>query len=264
MSRVVLAGCRTEPLGSYLQGLGAWRAVVRLSGPDTRAHWEGGRMVLTGPREAAGVVRLLLDSFTPLPVVSPWNAGSGFADNGRNVAAERALAAVRACTDPRLARLRTAVAVGDGVVAEGRRRGWGGGKDDLWKESHKPDVIALCRNVLPDDALPWVDAAVVLGQDDDPTYSRLLGTGGNFGRQDLSATYVQRALTVLVDRKQATRSADWLRAALFGDETVPYLRRRSASSTPAGPAACSPRRGRSRTTRASPTRGRSCSPWRAR
>lgn len=224
MSRVVLAGCRTEPLGSYLQGLGAWRAVVRLSGPHTRAHWEGGRMVLTGPRDAAGVVRLLLDSFTPLPVVSPWNAGSGFAGNGRNVAAERALAAVRACTDPRLARLRATVTAGDGVVAEGRRRGWGGGKDDLWKDAHKPDVIALCRNVLPDDALAWVDAAVVLGQDEDPTYSRLLGTGGNFGRQDLSTTYVQRALTVLVDRKQATRSADWLRAALFGDETVPYLR----------------------------------------
>jgi CRISPR-associated protein Csx17 len=56
------------------------------------------------------------------------------------------------------------------------------------------------------------------------TYSRLLGTGGNFGRLDLQSTYLQRALTVLADPKAGRSSAGWLRAALYGEETAPYLR----------------------------------------
>lgn len=87
-------------------------------------------------------------------------------------------------------------------------------------QSRKADVLRLCRNVFPDHALAWLDATVALGGDGDPTFSRLLGTGGNFGRQDLSSTYLQRALAVLSDR----RSRAWLAATLSGDESVPYLR----------------------------------------
>jgi CRISPR-associated protein Csx17 len=166
----------------------------------------------------------LRNAFAPIPVVSPWNAGSGLAGNGKNAEAERALAQVRASEDPRLSRLRASVLAADALVAEGRRRGWGGAKGELWDKARKSDVVQLCRNRLPDDALPWIDTAIVLGQDEEPTYSRLLGTGGNFGRQDLSATYVQRVLTVLADPKQAARSSSWLRAALTADESVPYLR----------------------------------------
>ncbi len=99
-------------------------------------------------------------------------------------------------------------------------RGWGGKGDDLWDKARKRDVLGMCRNEFPDHALPWLDAAVALGQDDDPAYSRLLGTGGNFGRQDLSATYLARLQSVLTDR----RSRGWLHALLSGEESTPYLR----------------------------------------
>lgn len=221
MTELTLPGCRTTPLGGYLAALGVLRAITRLLDSKVLGRWERQRFVL-----ASRFVTLdeladeLLERFEPEAIVSPWNAGSGFAGNGKNVTAERDLQSVRQSTDPRLSRLREAVAAGDKVVTLGRERGWGGKGDDLWDKARKREVLGLCRNEFPDHALPWLDAVVALGQDDDPAFSRLLGTGGNFGRQDLSATYLARLQSVLTDR----RSRGWLHALLSGQESTPYLR----------------------------------------
>ncbi len=221
MTELTLPGCRTTPLGGYLTALGVLRAVTRLLDGEVSGCWERQRFVLTSRFETLDeLVDELLERFEPEAVVSPWNAGSGFAGNGKNVTAERALQTVRQSDDPRLARLREAVAASDRVVASGREQGWGGKGDELWDKTHKRDVLGLCRNEFPDHALPWLDAAVALGQDDDPAYSRLLGTGGNFGRQDLSATYLARLQSVLTDH----RSRGWLHSVLSGVESTPYLR----------------------------------------
>lgn len=225
---IALDGCRTEPLGSYLQALGVWRALVRLTDPDARAHWQGGRLVLTTALDPDDLVAVFRDRFEPLPIVSPWNSGSGFAGNGKSAEAEKALAVVRSSTDPRLQALREGIAAADAAVSLGRDAGWGGEGDDLWDKARKADVIQLCRNRLPDAALPWLDAAAVLGLDErgdqNITFSRLLGTGGNFGRQDLQATYVQRVLALFANSKTSRMSEGWLRGVLFGDESAPYLR----------------------------------------
>lgn len=221
MTELVLAGCRTAPLGSYLTGLGLLRAVSRLLDPDALGCWRGGRFVLhCGFGSVEALAQALLDQFTPQPIVSPWNAGSGFAGNGKNSTAESLLQRVRDSAEPRWSELRTAVAAGDEVVRIGRAESWGGRGGELWDTTRKADVLRLCRNRFPDAALPWVDAAVAVGAEAEPTYSRLLGTGGNFGRQDLSVTYLSRAFTAFEDR----RSSRWLMAALTGDEAVPYQR----------------------------------------
>ncbi len=221
MTELTLPGCRTTPLGSYLAALGLLRAVTRLLDSEVSGRWERRRFVLDSRFATLDeLVDELLARFEPEAIVSPWNAGSGFAGNGKNVTAERALQAVRQSDDPRLACLREAVTAGDRVVANGRDRGWGGNGDDLWDKAHKRDVLGLCRNEFPDHALPWLDAAVALGQDADPAYSRLLGTGGNFGRQDLSATYLARLQSVLSDH----RSRGWLHSVFSGAESTPYLR----------------------------------------
>lgn len=219
---LTLHGCGSTPLGGYLTALGVLRAVTRLLDPRATGHWYGQRFVLGTDRFATvgELAAALGQRFEPAAVVSPWNAGSGFAGNGKNTTAEAALDRVRRSGDRRLATLRAAVLAGDAVVAEGRRRGWGGKGDELWDKARKKDVLALCRAQFPDPALPWLDAVAALGQDDDPAFSRVLGTGGNFGRQDLSATYLARVAQVFDDR----RSPRWLLAALTGDESVPYLR----------------------------------------
>lgn len=88
MTEIVLAGCRSEPLASYLQGLGAWRAVTRLLDRAARAHWNAGRLVLATTVDTETLLNDLIERFVPVPIVSPWNAGSGFAGNRKNVTAE--------------------------------------------------------------------------------------------------------------------------------------------------------------------------------
>jgi CRISPR-associated protein Csx17 len=224
MSGLRFDGCRAEPLGSYLQGLGWWRVVTKLADPRARARWDRGALVLETSLSEAELLSAVSERFSPLPIASPWNNGSGFANNGKAATAENVLEQVRSSADSRLALLRAVVEAADQVVADGQARGWGG-KAELWNKDRKLDVVILCRNTFPDDALEWVDATVVLGQGTDgaitPTFSRLLGTGGNFGRQDVSATYLQRALAVLAE---PDKSASWLRAAVLGEEDVPYLR----------------------------------------
>jgi hypothetical protein len=182
MTELALPGCRITPLGGYLAALGLLRAVTRLLDCEATGRWERQQFVLGSRCESLDeLVDELLTRFEPEAIVSPWNAGSGFAENGKNVTAERALHTIRQSDDHRLARLKEAVHAGDRVVALGQGRGWGGKGDDLWDKARKREVLGLCRNEFPDHALPWLDAAVALGQDDDPAYSRLLGTGGNFG-----------------------------------------------------------------------------------
>ena len=130
------------------------------------------------------------------------------------------LAQVRKSDDPRFRSLREGVEAADRVVAAGRARGWATAKDGFWDNKRKDAVLGLCRSEFPETAVAWLDATAALGQDGETAVSRLLGTGGNFGRQDLSATYLARLLSVLHNQ----RSADWLRAALTGAEDVPYLR----------------------------------------
>lgn len=221
MPDVELPGCRTTPLGSYLTALGVLRAVSRTLDEQATGRWVRQRFVLTSSASSASdLVDAMLSGFVPAPIFSPWNAGSGFAGNGKNTTAEEGLRWVRDSDEPRLAPLRQAVVAADRVVASGRDRGWGGRGDELWDKAFKPQVFALCRAEFPDSALPWLDAAVALGQQGQTTFSRLLGTGGNFGRQDLSTTYVARVRTALTDR----RSRAWLHSVFTGNETVAYLR----------------------------------------
>jgi CRISPR-associated protein Csx17 len=218
MTALVVGGCRITSLGGYLTGLGLLRAVTRLLDSDATGGWQDGGFVLHSRfgtlDDLAGE---LFAAFRPEPIVSPWNAGSGFA--GRGSAAD-VLQWVRESDDQRLGGVKEAVAAADKVVAIGRDRGWGGTGNEMWDKAHKRKVFALCRNEFPDAALPWLDAAVALAQDNDVAFSRLLGTGGNFGRQDLSFTYLSRLRQVWLEK----RGHAWLRSLLSGEESVPYLR----------------------------------------
>lgn len=164
--------------------------------------------------------------FRPESVVAPWNSGSGFADNGKSPAAERILKWIRESSDERLAPLQLAVAGSDRVVSEARRIGIA----DLWDKKRKPEVLRLCRNELPDAAIAWLDAAIALGQDDDPSYSRLLGTGGNLGRQELSVAYLQQVRTVL----EGSGSMEWLASALDGRQRAAFPKDSPGQFDPGG------------------------------
>ena len=190
MSELALSGCRATPLSGYLSALGLHRVVARTLDAEAEGYWQQGMYML---RCRFSSIDELTDAvyadFRPESVVAPWNSGSGFADNGKSPTAERILKWIRDSSDERLAPLQLAVAGSDRVVSEARRIGIA----DLWDKKRKPEVLRLCRNELPDAAIAWLDTAIALGQDDDPSYSRLLGTGGNLGRQELSVPTSSRS-----------------------------------------------------------------------
>jgi CRISPR-associated protein Csx17 len=81
----------------------------------------------------------------------------------------------------------------------------------------KTQLLQLCRNSFPEDALGWLDAVFVLGQDG-AKFPPLLGTGGNDGRLEFTNNFMQRITEVMdpATGEPTAESARWLRAALFG------------------------------------------------
>lgn len=210
-----LGGCRVEPLGSYLKGLGVLRLLGEQVDPDATARWNGDVLVLAtvlGPDE---LEEFLLDRYRPTPLVAPWNNGSGFSPKDKE--ARRAVELFMSSTSDRLGPYRDAIRIGQGVVRRAATAGWDQKKDKkLWVEA--------CRAELPDASVAWVDAAVVLTSDE-PRFPPLLGSGGNDGHFDFSVNFIHRLADVLCLRsgRRVPRRIDsqrWLAAALCGDSLV--------------------------------------------
>ncbi|MEZ5130337.1 MAG: type I-U CRISPR-associated protein Csx17 [Mycobacterium sp.] len=227
MSALELAGSPSTSLAGYLGALGIHRAVARLLDDTTEGWWRNGAYLLRCRYQTReDLAEALHAEFEPESIVAPWNSGSGFSTSGTSPAANAILDWVRNSTDRRLEPLRLAVSGGDKIIAAATAAGI----DDVWDKKRKPEILQLCRNELPDAAIVWMDAALALGQGDGPTYSRLLGTGGNFGRQELSVNYLQQARLALENR----HSGDWLLSALDGAQRSPYPENSPGQFDPGG------------------------------
>lgn len=192
MNAIHLRGCRAEPLLSYLAGLGVIRLVAEQLNPDVSARWDGDHLVITGEDlDDASLVEFFAEDYRPTPAVAPWNSGGGFQDEGKltSPAAQNIVDRVRRSDTARLHLYREAIAAAD----EARRRARCYGLTEHGKvlKPHKARLIELCRAIFPDGALAWLDASVVL-LDDDVAYPLILGTGGNIGRMDLSANFLEQ------------------------------------------------------------------------
>jgi CRISPR-associated protein Csx17 len=214
LTRQVLPGLRPEPLASYLAGLGLIRVLGEQADLAVRAAWTPGGLVIG--TAVADIASWLAAEYTPTPVLSPWNNGSGFGPKDKEPL--RALNALREHPSPRLVPFRAAIQVAEQVVRKGRAAGWitdtAGGGD-------KERLVQEFRNRCPDALLPWIDAAVVLAGDD-IFFPPLLGTGGNDGRLDFSTNFHQRLLVLLGTSEQdRARSAAIARDLLDGTEAEP-------------------------------------------
>lgn len=229
MNELVLAGCRPEPLGSYLKALSVLRLVAEQVDRGARGRWSGaGTFVLSTNLDRAGLVAFFVDHYRPTPLVAPWNSGSGFRTGGSSPAAVSALRLIEDSGSPRLRPYRESIAAAREVVRRGEEAGWRetAGKE-FWSKNGKKQVLRLCRALLPDDALAWLDACVVLTEDEN--WSPLLGgSGGLLGRLELSVNYALRVADVLgLSARRGSpgrlESSRWIDAALFADKPVPQL-----------------------------------------
>lgn len=209
MAEVVLRGCAPEPLGSYLCGLAVFRLVAEQVDPAATGAWSDAGFVLRSTLDREGLGAFLLEDYRPTPMVAPWNKGSGFAPGGASKSAAGALEAIEASAADRLASSRAAITAARAVTP----------LDDAGFKD-KDRIVRRARATVPDDALAWLDAAVVLTTTS-VAYPHLLGTGGNLGRLDLTAnrnTHLARIMDLRTGAFTAP-SAGWLASLLDGDAT---------------------------------------------
>jgi len=194
---VLLRGVQPTPLTGYLKAIALLRLVAEQHDALAAAWWTDDGFMLRSTLDAAALQHFLLDAWAPTPLVAPWNGGSGFypKDNAEGVNP------ISESDDVRFSAYRDAI--------QASRTALSNLGDD------KPALLATLRATLPDDAIRWLDAAVVLGSDR-PTYPPLLGTGGNDGRFEFSNTQMRRLVTLLLTPKQRIRSEQQLAHALFG------------------------------------------------
>ncbi len=209
MPELRLAGCRPQPLANYLKALGLVRVLGRQADRLLQARWAADALELVTTLEADQLNRFLLERYVPTPVVSPWNGGSGFFPKDNPQAFE----AIDASGDARFKPFRAAMDVGRRTLHDL------GVVDKPADREQKLTVLRILQATLPDDALDWLEAAVVLTSADEVGFPPLLGSGGNDGRFDVANNYAQAVVTVL-DPAAREQSAALLRAALDRD-TVP-------------------------------------------
>ena len=214
MNEIILAGCTPTPLANYLKALGVLR-LLSAHHPETRMAWQNEAMTLHTTLDRAELEHFFLHDYKPTPVMAPWNGGSGFYEKDNKVALETILAS----HDPRLALYRDCLHLAEAALK-------GADRSASPKGDEKIELLTRMRGLLPDEALGWFDAAVLMAGDS-PQYPPLLGTGGNDGRLDFTNNFMQRLGEVLdLDAGDPPKeSPNWLAAALFGEATPGLIKR---------------------------------------
>ncbi|MCC7051614.1 MAG: type I-U CRISPR-associated protein Csx17 [Gemmatimonadaceae bacterium] len=202
-STIVLTGVHPTPLAGYLKAIALLRIVAEQLDADVTGWWTADGFAICAAADEAELADFLLTRWSPTPVVAPWNGGSGFREKDQ----QAGIATIEHSSDPRFTRYRSAIATSRRVLASH-------GLAD------KPELLARLRAELADDAIRWLDAAVVLGAADTPKYPPLLGTGGNDGRLEFSNNQMQRLVTLLLTPKEARVSRSQLAHALYGSSAV--------------------------------------------
>ena len=105
MNRIVLTGCKPEPLLSYLKALGVFRLISEQIDKTTRAAWEDDVFVLYSNLNATEVFNFFAQSYCPTPIVGPWAGGSGFFEDDNKDALQK----IAKSTTPRLALFRQTI-----------------------------------------------------------------------------------------------------------------------------------------------------------
>lgn len=217
MHDVPLFGCRPEPLAHYLKGLAVLRLVAEQVDPRCRGWWENDVFWLRSPLDRESLTAFFLQTYSPTPVVAPWNGGSGFFPGDK----QDGIRPLGQSSVDRFADYRQAIEDAHQLLIGLAIR-------EKPEKDAKPVVLMSARNVLSERALAWMDAAVVL-TDAGAKYPPLLGTGGNDGRLDFTNNFMQRLVDLFdPDTGQPRSSTEgWLNACLFADPVAGLQREKA-------------------------------------
>lgn len=238
-----LWGCAPAPFAHYLKALGILRLVAEQADPQVRGAWRDEHFVLWSVLDGPALERFFLEQWAPTPLLSPWNKGSGlmgadpavaalersvaerFAPWRRGIAQVRALNKDIAAADAEI----RAVKAGPKKIKDPKARAAARESADFKQAEAaaskqfaqlKAALVPSCRAVFRGRHEDWLDAAVVLTEDNESKFPAILGTGGNDGRLDMTNNAMQRLgdLFDLADRdaKPKPDAERALQAALWG------------------------------------------------
>jgi CRISPR-associated protein Csx17 len=207
MNDLLLEGCISSVLASYLKALAVHRLVTEQADPSARSWWDNdGRFHLVSKLTWEEIVAFLAHSYRPTPIVTPWNGGSGWW--GRSI---EGLSAIRTSTDARFESYRQTVVAVDGVLAALNIT-------DKPKNELKQQLLERLRTRLSDDALQWLDVVYVVSEE--PRFAAILGSGGNDGNMDFASNFMARLGEMFCapakKRSAQVTCADRAYASLFG------------------------------------------------
>jgi len=236
-----LWGCAPAPLAHYLKALGILRLVSQQKDPEARGFWKDEHFCLVTSLDREGIERFFLQEYAPTPVLSPWNKGSGFFtknDSGiepiersvgarfeayrQGIVASRAQLDVLTPADAEVRRLKDTTKQ-KGLTAAQRKalRDDPAYKATLAAAERefkrlKADLFAPFARTWRGEQRAWMDAAMVLDDEGQPTWPALLGTGGNDGRLDFTNNLMQH-LGRLFDLGSTSGAAEAGAASLLCD-----------------------------------------------
>ena len=217
MPRVTLSGCTATPFGSYLKALGVLRLVAEQADHEARGHWDQETFVIQSDLGEDYLASFFLEKYEPTPILAPWNGGSGFYEKDN----KDGLNAILASKNERFAAYRKDILICQSFheVVQGK------GGDE---KERRGTILRLCRNLLSDRAVEWLDAAVGIAADGSRSFAPVLGTGGNEGRLDYTNNFMARVENLLISPNHKEPTRELLANALFGQRTT------ALQSSPAG------------------------------
>jgi CRISPR-associated protein Csx17 len=205
-----LEGCSPAPLAHYLKALGILRQVAEQADPSARGWWAGECFCLATKLGTAEVEGFFLESYSPTPLVAPWNGGTGFYPKDKK--AGKAVQAILSSDNRRFAAYKTAIKESKELV---------GDRSESPDKKEKEAFLGACRSKWRGGHLEGLSASVVLHTDGSASYPSLLGTGLNDGRLDFSSNYMERLISLLDERKASEpETLALLKGAIWGTPTV--------------------------------------------
>jgi CRISPR-associated protein Csx17 len=170
-----LKGCAPVPLAHYLKALGIFRIVAEQVEPDAKGYWIGDSFQLKTKMDRESLRTFFLEKYSPTPIVAPWNGGSGFyfqeeklkekdpltgkrKKTGRRIqptAATKAVQDILESSSERLSVYRKSLQIIQIMVKKMEL-------EEAPSKEKKEELIQAVRNRLPDSAIDWLDASVIL------------------------------------------------------------------------------------------------------
>ena len=210
MNRIKITACSPDPLMSNLKALGILRIVAEQKDPDVMASWDNDVFVLHTEMNEDNLVDFFLNEYSPTPIVSPWNNGSGFYD-----IINENIDAIKNSDDKRLQRYKKVIMQTDEILGDIvpeyleflAKKDSSEPKESLKMVSKeiknitddkKTAILSQLRNKISDDVLSWLDAAYVVTSTK-PIFGTILGTGGNDGNIDISDNFMKWIKYCIID-----------------------------------------------------------------